>query len=210
MTAGKKLIIFVSSAVHGNEDLLNKIYSSLKGYGYEVWMSNKGTVPNNSRLSNVENCLVAVQNCDLFLGLITPFYGSGKEGNNPSITHLELRKAIEINKLRWVLAHERVNFARIFLQNLGFIGIDGRRALSLKKTAIFEDLRIIDMYEEAISDQQPLAQRRWIHTFRTFDDVLLYISAQLSDYDKNKKLVQENSSDDANTPPENENNGDSL
>lgn len=92
MTSGEKLTIFVSSAVHGNEILLNQVFFTLKGFGYEVWMSHKGTIPHNSHLSSTDNCLVAVQNCDLFFGIITPFYGSGKEGNDPSITHLELRK----------------------------------------------------------------------------------------------------------------------
>jgi hypothetical protein len=206
----EKLTIFVSSSVHGNMYLLDQIFSTLKGYGYTVWMSHKGTLPHDSRLSPLDNCLVGVQNCDLFLGIITPFYGSGKEGTSPSVTHLELRKAIEIDKLRWILAHEQVKFARSFLKNLDYDTPDKRRTLSLKKTPIFEDLQIIDMYEEAVSNQQPFSKRRWVQTFRTTDDVLLYIDAQLSDYYKIKKILQENSLDALRDSPIDEKRGDLL
>ena len=209
MAEERKLIIFVSSSIYGNEYLLDKIYSTLNGYGYEVWASDPGTFPHNSNLSNTQNCLLAVQNCDLFLGLITPFYGSsGNDRNIPSITHLELRKAIEINKLRWILAHEHVPFARSFLNNLGVSGPDKRRELSLKKTSLFEDLRIIDMYEESTFDPENLEHRKWVHKFRKPDEALNYIDSQLSDYDKIKKLVIEKSKNDQD-PHDNENSGDS-
>lgn len=66
-------------------------------------MSHKGTVPVISTKSAFENCLHAVENCDLFLSLITTYYGSGKEDQDArSITHEELLKAITLNKPRWI------------------------------------------------------------------------------------------------------------
>jgi hypothetical protein len=75
----KKLTVMVSSTVYGIEELLDRIYSLLTGYGYEVWMSHKGTLPVVSHRTAFENCLAAVEKCDLFLGLITPQYGSGRD-----------------------------------------------------------------------------------------------------------------------------------
>lgn len=40
-----KLVIMVSSTVYGIEELLDRIYTLLTMFGYEVWMSHKGTVP---------------------------------------------------------------------------------------------------------------------------------------------------------------------
>ena len=40
-----KLKILVSSAVYGLEELLEQVYGMLDVFGYEVWMSHKGTVP---------------------------------------------------------------------------------------------------------------------------------------------------------------------
>lgn len=49
------------------EELLERIHSILTRFGYEVWMSHKGTVPVISTESAFENCLHAVEQCDLFL-----------------------------------------------------------------------------------------------------------------------------------------------
>ncbi len=105
----RKLTIMVSSTVYGIEELLDRVYTLLTAYHYEVWMSRKGTVPVRSDRTAFENCLAAVEKCDLFLGIITPHYGSGqdpKRPNEPSISHREIQRAIELKKPRWLLAHD--------------------------------------------------------------------------------------------------------
>lgn len=97
-----KLRIMVSSTVYGIEELLDRVYTLLTSFGYEVWMSHKGTVPVFSNRTAFGNCLQAVKDCDLFLGIITPNYGSGqdpKDSSSLSITHQEILKAIELNNL---------------------------------------------------------------------------------------------------------------
>ncbi len=85
-----RLKILVSSAVYGYEDLLESIYALLGTFGYEVIMSHKGTIPIDPDDSAMTNCLKAVDDCELFLGLILPRYGSGKETTDGlSITHRE-------------------------------------------------------------------------------------------------------------------------
>lgn len=51
--------VFVSSTVYDFESQLDMVYSTLDGYGYDVMMSHKGTIPLDSKLSNLENCLNA-------------------------------------------------------------------------------------------------------------------------------------------------------
>jgi len=63
-------------------------------------------------------CLIAVERCDIFFGIITPHYGSGQAPGQPAITHQELRKAIELDKPRFMLAHEHVVNARRLLMDL--------------------------------------------------------------------------------------------
>ena len=84
----------VSSAVFGLEDLLNQVYTVMSRYGYEVWMSHKGTIPTDPQRSNFENCIQAVADCDLFLGVTNGRYGSGVGTDGMSITHLGLQTAI--------------------------------------------------------------------------------------------------------------------
>jgi len=110
----------VSSAVFGFEELLDRIYASLAQMNYEIWMSYKGTMPVYPELTALESCKLAVKECELFLGIILPRYGSGKEKpEDDSITHDEIREAIRLKKPRWILAHDHVVFARGFLDSWG-------------------------------------------------------------------------------------------
>jgi hypothetical protein len=194
MTKKKKLIVMVSSTVYGVEELLERIYAILTRFGYEVWMSHKGTMPVISTKSTFENCLHAVEQCDLFLCLITTHYGSGKEDTGAlSITHQELLRAIDLNKPRWILAHDQVVFARTLLTNLGYDGTKKRSGLKLKKNPVVDDLRVIDMYEAAIRHDVQFADREgnWVQKFVTVDDAQLYASAQFYRYQEVERFLEE-------------------
>ena len=195
--AKRKLTIMVSSTVYGIEELLDRVCTMLTAFGYEVWMSHKGTVPVRSDRTAFENCMAAVEQCDLFLGLITPRYGSGQDKDRPdepSITHREIQRAIELGKPRWLLAHEHVVFAWSFLKHLGHEGREGRKMLTLKKSPILDDLRVLDLYEEAIVDGIPLAERQgnWVQKFRSIEDGSLFVSAQFFRYQEVEQFLREN------------------
>ena len=108
--------IFVSSTVYDFETDLRRIFATLDGFGYDVYMSKEGTIPLDSRLSNLVNCVNGVEECDVFLGIVRPRIGSGvleKEGR--SITAQEFDRAIELDMPRFILADYRVEFAHKFL-----------------------------------------------------------------------------------------------
>jgi hypothetical protein len=162
-------------------------------------MCHKGTMPVFSNRSAFENCLRAVEQCDLFFGLITPNYGSGVDTGEPSITHRELQKAIELKKPRWLLAHDHVVFARSLLGYLGYSDPTGRKRLKLSKNNVLDDLRVIDMYETAILSERPLRERQgnWVQKFGTDEDALLFATAQFSRYQEVEAFLNENFSDRA-------------
>ena len=194
MAKKKKLIVMVSSTVYGIEELLERIYAILTRFGYEVWMSHKGTVPVISTKSAFENCLLAVEQCDLFLSLITTHYGSGKESaTSRSITHEELLRAIELNKPRWILAHDQVVFARTLLNNVGYDKAEKRADLKVKRNPVIDDLRVIDMYEAAIRHDIQVADRKgnWVQKFVTADDAQLYATAQFYRYQEVEGFLEE-------------------
>lgn len=194
MTIPKKPIVLVSSTVYGIEELLERIYTLLTSFGYEVWMSHKGTVPVISELSALENCLRAVEKCDLFLGIITTNYGSWIDEKGMSITHHELRKAIQLNKIRWLLVHDHVVFARTLIKKLGYDTPDKRKTLTLKKNLVFSNLLVIDMYEEAkrmnIPSKKP--KGNWVQKFRSDNDAQLFVIFQFSRYQEVEAFMQEN------------------
>lgn len=190
-----KMTVMVSSSVYGIEELLERIYTLLTTLGYEVWMSHKGTVPVFAEETAFESCLDAVGRCDLFLGIITPYYGSGLEPGKLSITHKEMLKAIELKKPRWILAHDQVVFARKLLNDLNFRSEAARKKLKLKpKSSTLSDLRIIQMYEEATMEHLPLDDRQgnWVQKFNSDDDANLFVVSQFSRYQEVEERLREN------------------
>jgi|SRR5947199_1710982 len=178
----------VSSTVYGVEPFLDQVYGTLKGYGYEVWMSHKGTIPVNPKKTAFENCLVAVEQCDAFLGIITGRYGSGLAPGENSITHQEMIRAVQRDKLRWFLVHRDVTVARELLKQFRYKRDGSPRALGFKKTAPLEDLRVLEMYECAIRQDLPLPQRtgNWVHPYLTHAEALVYIQTQLENPERLK------------------------
>jgi hypothetical protein len=174
--------------------MLDQVYGVLDGFGYKVWMSYRGTVPIIPGKSTFDSCLIAVQRCDLFFGIITPHYGSGAVLGDLAITHRELLKAIELGKPRFMLAHEQVVTARRLLMDLGYKDAAARAALTLRKGAVVVDnLRLIDMYEAATREDLPIADRtdNWVQPYKTPPEALLYTEEQFSRYDDNVGFVEE-------------------
>jgi len=190
-----KLTVMVSSSVRHKEPMLDQIYGVLDGFGYKVWMSYLGTVPVIPGKSAFDSCLVAVERCDIFFGIITPHYGSGQQPGELGITHRELLGAIELDKPRFMLAHGQVIDARRLLLDLNFKnGTKKRERLKLRKgAAVIDDMRLIDMYEAATREDLPLAQRtnNWVQPYRKPAEALLYTEEQFGRYEDNVAFVEE-------------------
>lgn len=196
----------VSSTVYGIEETLEQVYSSLKLFGYDVWMSAQGTLRTFSQNHAFDDCLDAVNQCDLFFSIITPQYGSGVLRGENGITHRELSLAIDRDVPRWVMAHERVVIARSifrkfgcrsiaersdFLNQLGYDDPKKFKDLISRENKVLDDFRVIDMYDEAIRDDVEVAKRRgnWVQSYSLSSEILRYVEAQLGDYDFIKSRV---------------------
>jgi len=186
MDKSKPIKVMISSTVYGAETLLRNTYSILKSKNYEVYSSPNGTVPANPNYSAFENCIKAVEECDVFLGIIRPIYGSGKDRKEKSITHQELEYAIKINKPRFLLVHSKVTFARRLLHQ--FRHDKAGNKIDLKFNPIkaeFDDLRVIDMYELAKRDdlEAPLSEKKnnWVQEYYYDKDAWDYVISQFGD-----------------------------
>ena len=184
-----RLKVLVSSVVLGYQDFLESIYALLEQYGYEVVMSHKGTLPVDPEISAMSSCVQAVDDCDLFLGVILPRYGSGKEeAGGLSITHRETLRAIELNKPRWFLVHEHVAIARELLKPYRDETKDGfhlKSGIKFEKTAILPDLRVLELYEMAMRHDIPEVKHRkgnWVQPYGPDDDARLFVNAQFRRY----------------------------
>lgn len=182
--------VLVSSSVYGQENLLEAIYADLDAYGYEVLMSHRGTLPVDPQVSAMDSCLKAVEECDLFLGIIFPRYGSGKEKKNDlSITHREAIRAIERGVPRWFLVHEHVALARQLLDQYRDTGIKDHFALkagmTYTPTTLLSDLKVIDLYELAMRhDITEVGDRtgNWVQPYAEEEDARLFVNAQFRRY----------------------------
>lgn len=116
-----------------------------------------------------------------------------------------MRRAIELKKPRWILAHDHVVFARGLLTNLGFKGKAGRQKLTLKKRPILDDLRVLDLYEEATIDAEdtPLADRdgNWVQKFHNTEDGSLFVGSQFFRYQEVEQFIKENFEGGSPLPP---------
>ena len=174
--ADKKLTIMLLSSVIGSEVIIESIYALLVSYGYEVLCSHKGTIYSIPGRPPIESCLKAVEDCDFFFGIIFPRYGS-------SITHDEFKRAIELNKPRGFLVDGHVDFARLILKQFMYDEDGNRNDFKLdKKTPIINDVRVIDMYNDAIGDSFPMEKRLWAHKFYNFPaDGSVFVETEFKD-----------------------------
>lgn len=192
--------VFVSSTVYDFETILRNIFITLDGFGYDVYMSKEGTIPLNSRLSNLVNCVNGVDECDVFLGIVRPLIGSGVlEKGARSITAQEFDRAIELGMLRFILADYRVEFAHKFLNLMDISPNDiplNKEKEKDGKTIVRPNSLVhgecVDIYRAAIQNHIHPASARignWAQPFKDGEDILRYIEAQFKDVERIKNYI---------------------
>ena len=178
------LKVMISSSVYGAQSLLRQIYATLLGFGYDVICSPVGTLTVNPTQSNLENCLRAVEECDIFVGFIRPIYGSGRDSKkDKSISHLEL---IALNRPRWMLAHSSVVKMRSLVRHLFYKRDGSRKDREFKPLkGEFDDVRVIEMYDLAADSlsKKPWSQRtnHWVHEYHYDFEALDFVQTQFRD-----------------------------
>lgn len=198
MTAERNHIkVFVSSTVYDFETILRNIFIMLDGFGYDVYMSKEGTIPLNSRLSNLVNCVNGVDECDVFLGIVRPLIGSGVlEKGLVQLTAQEFDRAIELGMLRFILADYRVEFAHKFLNLMDIapnnIPLNKEKEKDGKIIVKPNNLvhgECVDIYRSAIQNHIHPASARignWAQPFKDGEDILRFVEAQF----KNVELIR--------------------
>jgi hypothetical protein len=91
-----------------------------------------------------------------------------------------------------------VVFARNFLRSIGVGTSDERSKLKRTSKNPVDDLRVIDMYEEATrSAVERLDERagNWVQKFRSDEDAMLFTQAQFHRYQEVESFVRNQFSD---------------
>ncbi|MDI9312092.1 MAG: DUF4062 domain-containing protein [Limnohabitans sp.] len=190
--ANRKIKIMVGSTVYGFEDQLSQITAQLQLLNYDVLNSHKGSIKVNPKLSNLDNCLNAVKECDLFLGIIRPYYGTGNIGE-VNITFEEIKLAINLKKPYWFLVHRDVVFARLLFNNMEV----KKGCEIIVKPNKFFDKRTIEIYDFIIQNHEPVTLRNgnWAQEFYRLDEMMTYITTQFEDMGFVTQIMNEKTKD---------------
>ena len=192
MTDDGKIEVVVASSVYGFEDQLNQICGLFEQMGYKPINSHYKTMPADPSKSNLQNCLAAVENCDAFLGVLRPFYGSGIICDT-SITHEEMKKAIELKKPRWFVAHRDIRVARELFKQYRYLP-DKRLNpdFTYKPTKLLDDIRVLDMYNDTILNDIDPAERigHWTDEFFDLKDIEKVIQTQFGKKERILNIIQ--------------------
>ncbi len=186
--AKRKIKIMVGSTVYGFEDQLSQIIAQLQLLNYDVLNSHNGSIKVNPHLSNLDNCLNAVKECNLFLGIIRPYYGTGNIGEK-NITFEEIKLAIKLKKPYWFLVHRDVVFARLLFNNME---VKKGCEITVKPNKFF-DKRTIEIYDYVIQNHEPVVLRNgnWAQEFYRLDEMMTYITTQFEDMEFVKQIMNE-------------------
>lgn len=188
--------VFVASTVYNFQTELNKIYELLDGFGYDVLNSHKGTFIIDSSVSNLQNCIDGVNECDVFVGFIRPDYGSGVlEKGGKSITHIEFETAVARKIPRFLMADYRVTFTRSLIRKAIVKNEDVNIAINSANLSINDnkimDVRCVQLYEEMIKEKMPPLTRKgnWVQEYMSLEDVRLHLDSQFKYPERIKILM---------------------
>lgn len=96
---------------------------------------------------------------------------------------------------RWILAHDHVVFARTFLTNLCKESKLKQADLKIKRSQVFEDLRILDMYDLATRQDVEVYKDRkgnWVQKFGSTSEANLFAVSQFRRYQEAEAFIGDN------------------
>jgi len=189
----RKPKIMISSTVYGFEDDLTNLVLYLETVGYEVINSATCRMKTNSSHTFYEDCLLAVDECDLFLGIIRTNSGSGAyidpaDNVKKNITFEEMKKAVLLKKPYWFVADSKVILANSLFKKLE--PIDKSISYSnifdvvrLKSNDILDQMSLIiyNCIDKDGAKNKASQPGRWIQSYKTVSDIQQYIKTNFSD-----------------------------
>ncbi|KQO29077.1 hypothetical protein ASF10_22650 [Flavobacterium sp. Leaf82] len=199
----ENLNLMVASTVYGFEDQLSKIINDIEDNGFNIRNSFHGSIKVNPNLSNLNNCLQAVNDTDWLMGIVRPYYGTGNI-NETNITFEEIKLSIKLQKPRWFFIHRDVTFAnkiqdKIQVNKKLAVNNEAAKTQITEKNKLLPNRHIkqeaIDLYNYVIKDHQKDLEMRngnWAQEFYDASETLIYIQTQFLDYNFMKDLLKTN------------------
>jgi len=105
-----------------------------------------------------------------------------------------MRKAIELKKPRWFIAHRDISVARQLLKQYMFNqGGTINPDFQYRKNAVLDDIRVIQLYNDTILNNLPPQERvgHWVDEYFKLIDILTCIETQFKDKVRIKEIVEQ-------------------
>lgn len=160
----------ISSTVSDFKDVRKALKDLLVETGYEVWVSEDGSIKTKPDRSAFENCFEAVKQADMLIFLIGGHYGALYDADaSISVTRQEYRTALQSGKPHLVFVSSAVWEARAVYKAYLESGLPFVCSSQIK------DERVIDFIDEVASQ----TTGNWIHVFNDISDLLRRVRTQL-------------------------------
>lgn len=205
----------ISSTVYYFEDQIDQIDTLFQSLGYETIVSKNGSVFADPRYGNFPDCLRAVEECDVFFGIIRTNCGSGQLGDY-CITFEEFKKARELDKPSWFVVDYKVLYAKELFHilkyknpNVGKSKLYAKLCNLLTHSSNKSGIKVLDLFESNnFKEFDPLCldmldyvdkkdikdywarKNHWRHEFHRLTDITSYINNQFGNYQRIEDVLK--------------------
>lgn len=207
--------VFISSTIYDFSDLRSALKYYLEPLGYEVLLSEYNDFKKDLNANSFEACLKTIEDVQFFILLVGGRVGGYyNKDSKTSITQMEYRKAYEelkkgklkiVNIVRdnlWNARNERKSLEKLIgAEYKGKYNISDDDVLKIKnyKSDIVSDAEFIFNFIEEISRKEEMKEAQkdptkyppgnWVHSFKTFRDVVDILKREFSFTDDLERIA---------------------
>ncbi|MDD3773517.1 MAG: DUF4062 domain-containing protein [Weeksellaceae bacterium] len=158
--------IFISSTFYDLRQVRSDLDRFIKELGYEPVLNELGNIPYGKDDKLEEYCYKEISNIDILVSIVGGRFGSESQHNNLSISQMEFRTALELNKQVYIFIDKNVNAEyQTYLLNKKNKETKYRFADNIK---IYEFIEFLEN----------LPNNNNIHSFETSLDIIQYLKDQ--------------------------------
>ena len=158
--------VFVSSTYDDLRIVRANLDRFIKEMGYEPVLYEKGHIPYGGADALEQDCYREIEKCDILVSIIGGRYGTQSRDSKHSITHRELKTAIELGKQVYIFVEKAVYYEYgTYLQNKEVKGF---------KPSSVNDVRVFSFLEDIYS----IPTGNPIEPFELPDDIVKFLREQ--------------------------------
>jgi hypothetical protein len=158
--------IFISSTYYDLRQIRADLDRFIKDLGYETIRNEKGNIPYGKDERLEEYCYKEIEFCDILISIVGGRYGTESSHENASITQMEIKTALELNKPIFVFIEKNVLAEfRTYLSN---------KENKTIKYHYVDDIRVYEFIEFIDS----LPKNNPTQPFETSEDITVYLKEQ--------------------------------